>query len=228
MQTHLSSSTFQFLTDLKQNNDRDWFAEHKARYETARAEMVAFAETLLEKMSHHDELVPMTGKKSVFRIYRDVRFSKNKQPYKNNFAGQMKRATKWKRGGYYYHIEPDNVFLAGGFWAPERDDLKRIREELATDPQPLRDIINASDFQETFGGLTGDQVKTAPRGYKKDHPSIDVLRYKQFIAMQKFTNQEAMQANFADKVIAGFLKMRPFFDYMSEVLTTDANGVPIE
>ena len=228
MQTHLSPKTFEFLIDLKENNNRDWFNEHKPRYQEAHAEAVALAETLLNKMSHHDNLVEMSGKKSLFRIYRDVRFSKNKQPYKNHFSGQMKRATKWLRGGYYYHLEPGNVFLAGGFWAPERDDLKRIREELATDPQPLRDIINAAEFQTAFGGLTGDQVKTAPKGYKKDHPAIDLLRYKQFIALQKFADEEVFQADFADKLIAGFLKMRPFFNYMSEVLTTDANGVPIE
>lgn len=228
MQTHLSNSTFQFLRDLKENNDRDWFAANKPRYQTAHAEAVAFAETLMDKMSHHDDLVKMSGKQSLFRIYRDVRFSKNKQPYKAHFSGQMKRATKWLRGGYYFHLEPENVFLAGGFWKPERDDLKRIREELATDPQPLRDIINHKDFQKTFGGLTGDQVKTAPRGFAKDHPSIDLLRYKQFIAVQKFTDSEVFQSDFADKLISSFLKMRPFFNYMSEVLTTDANGVPIE
>ncbi|MFK7935717.1 MAG: DUF2461 domain-containing protein [Saprospiraceae bacterium] len=228
MQTHLSPATFQFLRDLKANNDRDWFTEHKPRYQTAHADVVAFAETLLDKMSHHDELVKMTGKKSIFRIYRDVRFSKNKQPYKSNFAGQMKRATKWKRGGYYYHFEPGNVFLAGGFWAPERDDLKRIRQEIATDAQPLRDIISDAKFQKAFGELTGDQLKTAPRDYPKDHPNIDLLRYKQFIVTQNFTDEEVFQADFADKLIAGFVAMRPFFNYMSEVLTTDANGVPIE
>lgn len=228
MQTHLSTPTFQFLKDLRLNNDRDWFAKNKPRYETARAETVAFAETLMDKMSHHDDLVKMSGKQSLFRIYRDVRFSKNKLPYKAHFSGQMKRATKWLRGGYYFHLEPENVFLAGGFWAPEREDLKRIREELATDPQLLRDIINHKDFQKTFGGLTGDQLKTAPRGFAKDHPSIDLLRYKQFIAVQKFANEEVFQSDFADKLINGFLKMRPFFNYMSEVLTTDANGVPIE
>lgn len=228
MQTQLSPATLQFLRDLRQNNDRSWFSTHKGRYETARTEMVAFAETLLHKMSYHDELVQLSGSKSIFRIYRDIRFSKNKQPYKNNFAGQMKRATKWKRGGYYYHIEPDNIFLAGGFWAPERSDLKRIREEIAADPESLRRIISAPTFRSYFGGLTGEQLKTAPRGYPKDHAAIELLRYKQFIVTKSFTDGEACRADFADRLVDGFVQMRPFFDYMSDVLTTDANGVPIE
>lgn len=224
----IPKSTLNFIKELQKNNNRPWFTENKALYQAEHAHMVAFAEALIDEMSHHDQLVPMSGKQSLFRIYRDVRFSKDKSPYKNHFSGRLKRATKWLRGGYYYHIEPGNSFLGGGFWGPNSADLKRIREELAADPEPLRKIIAEPLFVETFGSLKGEQVKTAPKGYSKDHPSIDLLRYKQFIVSRPFTDKEVISSEFLEQVVQTFQNMRPFFDYMSDVLTTDSNGVPIE
>ena len=224
----ISKSVFDFLNELKENNNRPWFNERKDRYLTIHSDMVTFADSLLEKMSHHDNIETMNGKQSLFRIYRDTRFSKNKQPYKNHWAGRMRRATKWLRGGYYYHIEPGGSFVAGGFWRPNSPDLKRIREELAADPDSFRKIINAPDFKTVFGELLGETVKTAPKGYSKDHPAIDLLRYKQFIVKHSFTDKEVLSADFADQMVDAFRHMRPFFDYMSDVLTTDSNGVPIE
>lgn len=225
--TAIPKSTLSFLQDLKVNNNRPWFNEHKERYQQEHAYMVEFAENLIDRMGQHDLLEPMTGKKSLFRIYRDTRFSKNKTPYKTHFSGTLTRATKLRRGGYYYHIEPGGSFLAGGFWKPNSEDLQRIREELAADAQPLRKIIAAPLFQKTFGELQGDTVKTAPKGYSKDHPNIDLIRHKQLIVTRYFTDKEVMAPNFLDQVVETYTAMRPFFDYMSEVLTTDSNGVPI-
>jgi uncharacterized protein (TIGR02453 family) len=226
--TAISPATFDFLRRLKENNNRPWFNDHKAEYEQARGEMIAFAEELMLRLARHDELEPSTGKKILFRIYRDVRFSKDKSPYKTHFSGSFVRATKWRRGGYYFHIQPGGCFLGGGFWAPNAADLKRIRQEIAIDAAPLRKIIAAPNFINTFGSLGGDQLRTAPRGYPKDHPNIDLLRYKQFLLSKDFTDQEAMTEGFVDKLDEGFQHMRPFFDFMSDTLTTDANGVPIE
>ena len=228
MATTISKSTLQFLKDLSNNNNRPWFNDNKDRYTAAHENMVAFAEELIDEMSHHDNLVPMTGKKSLFRIYRDVRFSKDKSPYKNNFAGGLKRATKWLRGGYYYHIQPGESFAGGGFWGPNSEDLKRVRQEIAADDQPLRKIIADPTFVKTFGTLKGDAVKTAPKGFAKDHPAIDLLRHKQFVISRSFTEKEITSAEFVHELVQTFQDMRPFFDYMSDVLTTDANGVPIE
>lgn len=224
----IPATVFDFLNDLKENNNRPWFNEHKERYKENHTQMIAFADTLLEQMSHHDNIETMNGKQSLFRIYRDTRFSKDKQPYKNHWAGRMRRATKWLRGGYYYHIEPGASFLAGGFWRPNAPDLKRIREELAADPGTFRKIISTPAFEKTFGGLMGEQVKTAPKGYTKDHPAIDLLRYKQFIVRRAFTDEEVLSDQFIEKMVAAFSEMRPFFDFMSEVLTTDSNGVPLD
>ncbi len=223
----ISSKVFSFLTDLKAHNDRDWFQMNKDRYDEAQAEMVEFAEGLWTLVSGHDVLEPATGKRILFRIYRDTRFSKGKHPYKENFGGRLIRATQRRRGGYYFHIEPGNSFLAGGFWQPEKEDLTRIRREFAADPDTFRKIITDSDFVAAFGKLEGEQVKTAPKGYPKDHPAIDLLRYKQFYVMQTFDDETVQMADFVKKVSGAFKQMRPFLDYMSDVLTTDENGVSI-
>lgn len=224
MSTVIQPQLMAFLKALKVNNNRDWFNEHKDEYQEALANFKAFAGSLHDHMTLHDEIEQM----KLHRIYRDVRFSKDKTPYSARFSGSFVRATKWKRGGYYFHLEPGNCFLGGGFWGPERDDLKRIRFELATAAAPLRDIINSSSFIDTFGELKGDQLKTAPRDYPKDHPNIDLLRYKQFVVSHEFTDEETMSPDFAAHTSHIFRQMRPFLDFMSDVLTTDENGVPIE
>ncbi len=222
--TAIPKSTIQFLKDLSNNNNRDWFAENKPRYQEELSNMKAFCAALQDAMSHHDNIESM----KLFRIYRDVRFSKDKSPYKRNFSGGLKRATKWLRGGYYFHIEPGASFAAGGFWSPNAPDLKRIRDEIAADDKPLRAIIADADFQNTFEELKGDAVKTAPKGFSKDHPAIDLIRHKQFIVTRNFTDKEVTSSKFLEELNQTFKNMRPFFNYMSEVLTTDGNGVPIE
>ncbi len=224
----IPKSLINFLIDLEKNNNREWFNEHKDRYLAEEEKMREFAEALHTEMSKHDHLVPMTGKEILFRIYRDTRFSKDKTPYKANRSGSFKRATARLRGGYYFHIEPrDRSFLAGGFWRPEKEDLDRIRQEIDFDDKPLRKIINQKKFRDTFGGFQGEQLKSAPRGYAKDHPAIDLLRNKSFVVMRHFTDSQVMDDSFLREANQTFRTMRPFLDYMSEVLTTDANGRPI-
>ena len=223
MKKTIPASIFKFLKDVQQNNNRPWFAENKARYQEAYQQMKTFSDVVLDKMSHLDEIEEL----KLYRIYRDVRFSKDKLPYKTHMSGYLRRATNRLRGGYYFHIEPGNSFVGGGFWGPHKDDLKRIREEIAADDQALRKILNSASFKKTFGTLKGDCLKTAPRGYAKDHPAIDLLRHKQFIIWKSFSDEEVMSPKFAGETVKVFKNMRPFFDYMSEVLTTDSNGVSI-
>ena len=226
--TAVPASTFAFLKDLSKNNNRDWFNTHKSRYQTEHAYMVELAENIMSEFSKYDEIEPMSGKKSLFRIYRDTRFSKDKTPYKQHFSGQMKRATALRRGGLYFHFQPgDKSFLGGGFWGPNSQDLKRIRTEIAADPDSFRQQITAPAFVKTFGELKGDQVKTAPKGYSKDHPAIDLLRYKQYLLTREFTDEEVQTPGFLDTIVDTFRNMLPFFDYMSAILTTDENGVPL-
>jgi len=224
----LDKEVFVFLNDLKENNDRPWFNEHKDRYLSAQENVLGVTEILLNQMSQYDQLVPRSPKQSLYRIYRDTRFSKDKTPYKNHFSGSMKRDTKWLRGGYYFHIMPGNTFVAGGFFGPNSADLRRIRQEIAADDQALRKIINDKTFKKTFGTLIGDRVKTAPKGYSREHPAIDLIGMKQFLVKRSFTDKQALSPKFVDLMVESFRNMRPFFDYMSEVLTTDENGVPLE
>ena len=224
-QPQVSQTGFHFLKALKKNNNRDWFHARKDSFQTEQEQLVVFAEALLQQLNTHDEIETPSGKKSLHRIYRDTRFSADKTPYKTNWSGNFKRATKYRRGGYYFHIEPGNSFVAGGFWAPNAADLKRIREDIAFDAAPLRKIINSRSFKTNFEILRGEQVKTAPQGFPKDHESIDLLRYKQFLLIRKFSDKDVLQEQFLKQVNETFKAMRPFFDYMSEILVADANGI---
>jgi uncharacterized protein (TIGR02453 family) len=218
-------SSIEFLKLLKNNNNREWFAEHKNEFINEQNFVENFADALLQKMNGHDVIETASGKKSLHRIYRDTRFSKDKTPYKTNWSGGFKRATKMRRGGYYFHIEPNNSFIAGGFWGPSNEDLKRIRDEFAFDATPLRKILSSKSFVSTFGTLQGEQLKTTPKGFDADNAAIDLLRYKQFLLIKKFTDKEVLSKDFVNEANQTFKNMRPFFDYMSEVLTTDVNGI---
>lgn len=192
-----------------------------------RGNIIAFADALLTEMNKHDKIETPSGKESLFRIYKDVRFSKDKTPYNTHWNGAFKRATKKLRGGYYFNIKPGNSFLAGGFWNPEPKDLKRIRQDIDVNFECWEKLLSKSIILKTFGTMTGDQVSSAPRGYSKDHPAIHLLRYKQFILKHEFTDTEVCSPGFLYKVNDVFKKMRPFFDYMSDILTTDGNGMPV-
>lgn len=223
----LPASGFDFLKKVGKNNNRDWFNAHKDLYLRELARVEAFAEALLRLMNQHDVIETPSGKKSLHRIYRDTRFSKEKTPYKTNWSGSFSRATKLRRGGYYFHLEPGNSFIAGGFWGPNPEDLKRIRDEVAYDAAPLRKILKHKTFLSTFGTLQGEQVKTTPKGYQPDDPAIDLLRYKQFVIRRHFSDKEVLSESFLKEANQTFKHMRPFFDYMSEVLTTDVNGLSL-
>lgn len=227
MKTKIQPSNLEFLKLLKKNNNRDWFNANKDRYLKEHENIIAFADALLFEMNKHDVIENQSGKKSLHRIYKDTRFSKDKTPYKSNWSGGFQRATKSRRGGYYFHIESGNTFVAGGFWGPEPKDLKRIRDEFVSDAAPLRKILKSKKFADIFGKLEGEQIKTTPKGYDANSPAIDLLRFKQFYVMKKFTDKEVLSENFAKQMSDTFKAMRPFFDYMTEVLTTDVNGVSV-
>lgn len=223
----IQQSTLDFLSTLKANNNREWFQTNKAVYEKAHQNTIAFADSLLEKMRIHDSIETASGKASLFRIYADTRFSKDKAPYKTHFGIRFSRATAQLRGGYYFHLEPGNSFMAGGFFSPNPDDLKRIREDIDFNYEDWNEILTQFQFIKTFVELRGDGVKTTPKGFDKDHPAIELLRKKQFILRHDFTDKEVLQSDFVEKLDQTFQELRPFFDYMSEVLTTDANGETI-
>lgn len=222
----IEPSNIEFLKLIKKNNNRDWFAKNKDRYLKELANIEKFAEALFTDMNKHD-VIESGGKKILHRIYRDIRFSNDKTPYKSHWSGSFVRATKARRGSYYFHLEPGNSFAAGGFWGPNPEDLKRIRDEFSYDAGPFRKILKNKTFVQTFGKLQGEQIKTTPKGFDPAHPDIDLLRYKQFELIKKFTDKEVLSPDFLKNLNDTFKKMRPFLDYMTEVLTTDVNGVSV-
>ena len=221
----IHKDSLDFLKDLAQNNNRDWFNTYKDRYLEAQSNIAAFADALIVEMNKHDHLETVSGKKSMFRIYKDVRFSKEKTPYNQHWSAALKRATKLRRGGYYIRIEPGNSRAVSGFFGPVPDDMKRIREDIDANYDDWRKMLGNATLVKTFGNMRGEKLGTAPRGYAKDHPAIDLLRYKQFLFRREFTDEEVLSPDFLYQVNDTFKKMRPFLNYMSEVLTTDANGV---
>ncbi|HAB27275.1 MAG TPA: TIGR02453 family protein [Xanthomarina gelatinilytica] len=206
---------------LEKNNNRDWFHAHKQEFKQVEKQTKAFYNLVLDALRTHDDI----DKLKLFRIYRDVRFSKNKQPYKTHFGGSFHRRKPELRGGYYLHLAPNNQsFIATGFWEPNKADLLRIRKEFEMDDTEIRQIISNKSFKNVWGDLVGDELKTAPRNFDKDHPAIDLIRKKQYIFTKKFTDQEVLSSTFLEEVNTSFKAVRPYFDYMSDVLTTNLNG----
>jgi uncharacterized protein (TIGR02453 family) len=223
--TALPESIFPFLKVLNNNNNREWFQAHKSLYTECHEGMIAFADDLLSEMNKHDSLETPSGKKSLYRIYKDVRFSKDKTPYKTNWAGGFHREGKLLRGSYYYHIEEGNSYVSGGFYGPNPGDLARIRQEIDMNYTEFRSVLKRKE--KIFGKMRGDCLKLAPSGYPVSHPAIELLRYKQFILRHSFTDKEVKSKEFTYLLSDAFKHMRPFLDFMSEVLTTDANGTPV-
>ncbi len=223
----IAKTSFDFLNQLSENNNRDWFTDNKPWYQEEHHNAYEFAEALLQGLKEHDEITTLSGKKSLMRVYRDVRFSKDKSPYNPRWAGGFNRQKPHLRGGYYFHLKPGETVVGGGFYGPAPEDLKLIRNQIAQDDQPLRSVLNDPDFKNTFGALQGDQVKTAPKGFDKEHPSIDLLRYKSLYVFRSFSDQEVLSPNFLWEALGTFIALRPFFDVMTEMLTTDLNGISL-
>lgn len=214
-------STIKYLQDLQKNNNRDWFSDHKETYLKEQQKAKDVFATINFNLQKHDEI----EKSKMMRIYRDVRFSKDKTPYNPRLAVSFSRLGKHLRGGYFLQVKPGETLLGGGFWQPEKEDLLRIRKEIEQDATEFRDILEDKDFVKYFGGeFGGDELKSAPRGFDKEHKDIDLLRKKGFIAIRNFTDAEVLSPNFLEELDNTFKALRPFFNLFSDVLTTNLNG----
>ena len=219
----INPDIFTFYKDLDKNNNREWFESHKPRFKALESEVKDFNEIVKFGLEETDDI----EKVKMFRIYRDVRFSKNKTPYKTHFGVSFLRKKPNLRGSYYMHLAPQNSFIASGFWNPNPMDLLRIRKDLEMDAQELRDVITDFTFKKVWGELQGDVVKTSPKGFNIDHPNIDLIRHKQFLFIKRFDDKSVLSSDFQEEVIKSFSAIRPFFDLMTNVLTTDLNGVSL-
>ena len=221
--TAIMKEVLSFFKKLEKNNNREWFEINKPEFKRIEAEVKHFGQQLkeaLEATEHIDRV-------KLFRVYRDVRFSKDKTPYKTHFGISMHREKPCYRGGYYVHLKPNKNFAAVGFWDPNKEDLLRIRKELELDPSEFRELMQESDFKNTWGDLEGEEVKTAPKGFSKEDPNIDLIRKKMFLFRKKYSDKEVLSPNFLEQLAQDFRTVRPFLDYMSSVLTTDLNGVSL-
>jgi len=222
MSATIPSSVFTFLKKLKANNHRDWMQEHKTEYQSNEKALKNFYAEVENALNEKDQI----EKVKVFRINRDIRFSKDKTPYNVHRSVSFSRAGEHRRGGYYLRIEPGNTLMAGGFFDPNPADLLRIRKEFEMDAAPIRKILKQKDFENNFGGFIQEyKVKTAPKGFSKEDPNIDLIRLKSFFVTHEYSDKEVLAPDFKDKLVHHFRLLRPYFDYMSEVLTTDLNGV---
>ena len=222
---NIDISTLQFLKDLDQNNNREWFTDQKNSFLKAQQNAKTVFAEIHGTLQKHDEIEAS----KMMRIYRDVRFSNDKTPYKAHFANSFSRLGKELRGGYFIRIKPGESLLAGGFWEPNKEDLFRIRQEIAQDATEIKAILNEENYQHYFGGTfeSFEELKTAPRGFDKEHPELDLLRKKGFIAQRNFTDAEVLSDNFITEVDNSFRALRPFFDLFSDILTTNLNGESI-
>lgn len=222
MQT-ITKPTLQFLKDLKQNNDRDWFTKNKSNYNKAKQEFEQFVDELIQSISGFDpEIVHQTAKNTVFRIYRDVRFSNDKSPYKTNFGahitGAANKSELHSRAGYYIHLEPGQSFLAGGAYLPTGNWLKAIRKEIDENTDELKRILRSKSFKATFGEMEGEKLKTSPRDYPSDHPEIELLRYKSFLAVHNISDEQILADDFLKKCTDVFKALYPFDQFLNNAL----------
>jgi len=219
----LNSCVFPFLKSLKKNNNRDWFKENKPLHDTAKKHVQEFSIELFDLLKTKNQL----DQQKVFRIYRDVRFSKNKTPYKTHFGLSFRREKPVYRGGYYLHIEPGASFLGVGFWGPNKEDLFRIRKEIEMDHEYFEKVVTNKNLLEKWGKIQGEKLKTAPKGFEKDHPGIEYLRHKQFVFIKNIDDRLLLDSSFDSWISEQLDSIRPFLNYMGEVLTSDLNGESI-
>ena len=216
-------SIFDFLEQLKRNNNRQWFSKNRERHYDIRKLIKTYGKYIEGKLQKSDSI----EKLKIFRINNDLRFRKDKTPYKTHFSFFYVRKKPALRGGYYVHIEPGNSFIGVGFWKPEKEDLLRIRLEFEFDADEFRDIVSDKIFQNHWGILQGDELLTAPRGFSQDHPNIDLIRKKQFLFRKSFSDEEVLSEQYLDNIVKHYEIIRPFLDYMSSVLTTNTDGESI-
>jgi uncharacterized protein (TIGR02453 family) len=215
----INPSTLNFLKELKYNNNREWFQANQPAYKAAKTN---FEEVISELLSgivaFEPELAGLQAKDCIFRINRDIRFSNDKSPYKTNMGAFITRGGK-KNGpnsaGYYFHIEPGGSMIAGGAYVPPSPWLNAIREKISDETEEFLSIINAKDFKKYFGELQGDKLKTAPKGYPSDHPQIEYLKMKSFLAMADIPDDKVVGPGYLEYVMKSFKAMKPLNDFLN-------------
>lgn len=209
-----------FLSALRRHNHKAWFDAHRAEYDAARAAFAQLVDGLIDEFRAADQLHDLTAPACLTRIYRDVRFSKDKAPYKTNLAALIgPGGWKGRALGYYLSLEPGDLSItAGGLYAPTPAQLERFRQAIAADAAPFKKLMHAKGFVQTFGAVEGERLKTAPKGYDRAHPELALLQLKTVTAVHHFSDQDVLAGGFARAAAQTFRAMRPFLDYLSREL----------
>lgn len=219
----IKADTFNFLKELAANNNRDWFAQNKKRHDEARQNVLDFVSEVIEGLAIIDKSIPadLDPKDCVMRIYRDIRFSLDKTPYKNNFgAGISPYGKNFNGPGYYLHISPEECFVAGGCWMPDKEHLKLIRQEIDYNGADFRRTIQKLDLHTLQGKLdTEHTLKTAPKGYPSDHPDIEYLKLKSYTVTIPLRPSELKKADALQKVVEGFGSIHPFIVFLRNAIS---------
>jgi uncharacterized protein (TIGR02453 family) len=215
----IKKSTLDFLNSIKSNNNREWFIANRSSYLDAKENFETFVQEIINKIILFDPIMKgLEAKSCVFRINRDIRFSNDKSPYKSHMGAFIVRGGKKngdKYAGYYFHIEPGKSIMAGGAYTPPTPWLSAIREKISDKPDEFIKITKTKDFIKYFGSIDGEKLKTVPKGYPKDHPYIELLKFKSYLVMNKASDKLVLSNSFFEHIIDVFKAMKPLNDYLN-------------
>jgi uncharacterized protein (TIGR02453 family) len=207
-----------FLAKLKKNNNKEWFDKNRKEYEELRKEWIGFVDETIRGIQKFDgRLAGIEAKNCIFRINRDIRFSKDKSPYKDNFGASMNPGGKNSfNAGYYMHIQPGECFIAGGMYQPEPEKLNAVRQEIDYNLEAFKKIVGHKEFKKHFGALSGEKLSRPPKGYEADNPAIEFIKHKHFLAHCKLDEKLVAGKNFQKELLAGFKAMQPMISFLNE------------
>jgi uncharacterized protein (TIGR02453 family) len=219
----LQASTIKFLKDLKKNNNKPWFDLHRNQYEAAKADFVDFIQLMIDKHGKKDPGIShLKAKECIFRINRDIRFSKDKSPYKTNFGAFINTGGKKSMlAGYYFHLEPGQSFTGGGVWQPMPPALKKLRQEIDYNFKEFQKIITTKKFRSVYGGLSQDddiRLSRIPKGYDESNPAAGFLKLKSFVAMTELPDTDLTSKTLEKKTLEAYEALSPLVDFLNRGL----------
>jgi uncharacterized protein (TIGR02453 family) len=222
----IETSTIQFLKNLKKNNSKPWFDANRSKYEAAKKNVEDFVQLVIDKYGKKDAgIATLKAKECLFRINRDVRFSKDKSPYKTNFGASINRGGKKSAlAGYYFHCEPGEAFVGGGIWMPEPITLKKVRQEVDYCFDEFKKIVQSKKFKSVYGGLYEEEdvkLVKVPQGFEKDNPAAEYLKLKSYIAMQKLSEKELTSKDLLQQTLTAFETLQPLLNFMNRTLMAE-------
>ncbi len=220
----LQSSTLKFLKDLKKNNNKPWFDAHRKEYESAKADFIAFVQAIIDKHAKNDPTIKsITAKECIFRINRDIRFSKDKSPYKTNMGAYINRGGKKSIfGGYYFHCEPGQSFVGGGLWMPMPPELNKVRQEIDYNFDAFKKIITSKKFKSVYGDFSRESeyvLTRLPKGYEPTNPAAEYLKMKSFVALTSLKDSDLTSKDLVRKTTEAFTALQPLIEFINESLT---------